>query len=76
MASSTSFALVVWKGKDPTWSIVDSSTLDSTPTPGETTYALWGNRNKKYQCEILALTGTSKLKNKLLLLTHVLIDQI
>ena len=55
MASSTSFMLVAWKGKDPTWSVVDSSLVDGTLAPGKSTYALWGK--KKYECEILAIAG-------------------
>ena len=75
MAASTNFALVVWKGKDPSWSIIGCSSLDSPkPTPGGNTYALWGagKRKKKYQCEILAIAGGLKQNCKSASLTCIL----
>ena len=50
-----SFALVAWKGKDPTWSIISGLLVDGTLVPEKSTYALWGK--KKYECEILAIAG-------------------
>ena len=42
-----SFALVAWKGENPTWSVVSDSLVDGTLVPGKDTYALWGK--KKYE---------------------------
>ena len=49
------FALVAWKGKDPTWSVINGSLVNGALVPGKTTNALWGK--KKYECEILAIAG-------------------
>ena len=32
-AMASSFALVAWEGKNPTWSVVDSALIDGTPEP-------------------------------------------
>ena len=49
------YVLVAWEGRNPSWSIVQSSAVDGTLAVGETRNALWGK--KKFPCEILALAG-------------------
>ena len=52
---ASSFALVAWEGKSPTWSIVESCAVNGIPIPRETSHALWGK--KIFPCEVLAVAG-------------------